>query len=98
MPSDTSTDGTYRYCVFCDEQTAEWKTGPEGEDVCPRCGASMHKSKESYISEMVRWLGDRLDWDENEIREFLVDHGNPGKGQALGIIRREGLRDSGGVE
>lgn len=92
--SDTKPSGSYRYCEQCDQETAEWSDGPEGTDTCPSCGGVLYESEEAYISEMIRWLGDRFEWPEEDVHQFLADHGNPGKGQALAIIstkeRREG--------
>lgn len=84
----------YRYCEKCDQRTAEWGRSSEGTDTCPTCSNTLYQSKDAYISEMVRWLGERFDWPESDAMAFLNDHGNPGKGQALALIstkeRREG--------
>lgn len=84
----------YRYCEYCDQELAEWDTGYDGADECPYCRHSLtYESRDEYIDEMVRWLGKRYNWPSSDVRQFLADHGNPGKGQAAGIIKREGLRD-----
>lgn len=81
-----------KYCEHCDETTAEWGTGAEGEDTCPTCGGSLYDSYEDYAEEMIRWLDERYDMDEGDVVAFLTKHGNPGKGQAAAIIDREGFR------
>lgn len=80
--------GSERYCEHCDQPTAEWSTGPEGNPTCPSCGGSLYESKAAYTAEMVRWMGDRYGLSEGEVRRFLSDHGNPGKGQAAALMAR----------
>lgn len=52
---------------------------------------------------MLEWLpwrsstddrdAERFDWPEDDVMEFLSDHGNPGKGQALALISTKERRD-----
>lgn len=77
---------TMMYCNYCDSKVADWKTGKDGAKNCPSCYCTLHNSKEDYISEMVRWLGKKFGWSEDDVQQFLFDNGNPGKGQALALI------------
>lgn len=77
-----------RYCNYCDQETAEWNVDDfEGVDVCPVCTNTLWASREAYVDEMVRWLPMRTSIDADDVEAFLRKHGNPGKGQALAILR-----------
>lgn len=78
-----------RYCPGCDNETAEWETGPEGGDVCLDCGGGLYSSYDDYRGEMVRWLGEAEDMPPGEVNDLLDQHGNPTKGQVLGIIEQQ---------
>lgn len=77
-----------KYCNACDQETAEWVPDDyENIDLCPSCFGVLWESQEAYIEEMVRWLPKRAEIEADEVRDFLISHGNPGKGQAMALLR-----------
>lgn len=86
MPSEET-----RYCCYCDSETGEWAEYADGTDECPKCHSPLYASKEAYIEEMETWLPSRSRLEPGEVRDFLTEHGNPGKGQALAIVDKGGF-------